>query len=93
MTPRPAPHVIRWFLRTFGYGGITLPPLGIYILAERLGEERLVRHELAHWAQYQRMGAIRFYAAYLWGLIRYGYHKHPMEREDREAENDGLHRP
>jgi hypothetical protein len=20
MTPRPAPHVIRWFLRTFGYG-------------------------------------------------------------------------
>ena len=26
MTPRPAPHIIRWFLRTFGYGGITLPP-------------------------------------------------------------------
>jgi hypothetical protein len=25
MTPRPAAHPIRWFLRTFGYGGITLP--------------------------------------------------------------------
>lgn len=34
MTPRPAPHIVRWFLRTFGYGGITPPPLGIYILAE-----------------------------------------------------------
>jgi len=30
MTPRPAPHVIRWFLRTSGYGGITLP-IGIAI--------------------------------------------------------------
>jgi hypothetical protein len=51
MTPRPAPHIIRWFLRTFGYGGITLPPLGIFILAERLHQDWLVRHEQAHWAQ------------------------------------------
>lgn len=25
MTPRPAPHIIRWFLRATGFGGITLP--------------------------------------------------------------------
>ena len=86
MIPRPAIHPIRWFLRTFGYGGMTLPPWGIFILAERLGEDRLVRHEQAHWAQYERMGAVRFYAAYLWGLMRYGYRNHPMEIKARAAE-------
>ena len=83
---RPAPGLVRWFLRTFGYGGITLPPLGVYILAERLGEDRLRRHEMAHWAQYQRMGAIRFYVTYLWFNLRYGYRNNPMEVEARSAE-------
>lgn len=86
MQPSPARHIVRWFLRTFGYGGITLPPLGIYILAERINEASLVRHEQAHWTQYQRMGAVRFYAAYLWNLMRYGYRNHPMEIEARQAE-------
>ena len=86
MQPRPARHLIRWFLRTFGYGGITLPPLGIYILAERLGNERLVRHEQAHWAQYQRMGFLGFYLTYFWQMLRYGYHNAPMEIEARNAE-------
>jgi len=86
MTPRPAPHVIRWFLRTFGYGGITLPPWGVFILAERINETALVRHELAHWAQYQRMGFWRFTWSYLTGLVRHGYRNHPMEVEARKAE-------
>jgi len=87
VTPRPAPHVIRWFLRTFGYGGITLPPWGVFILAERLGEERLVRHEHAHWRQAQRMGVMKFYVIYLWYLLKFGYSpKHPMEREALDAE-------
>lgn len=86
MSPKPAPHIIRWFLRTFGYGGITLPPLGIFILAERINEAPLIRHEQAHWAQYQRMGAALFYAMYLWNNLRYGYRNNPMEIEAREAE-------
>jgi len=86
MTPRPAPHVIRWFLRTFGYGGITLPPFGIFILPERLHQGWLVRHEQAHWQQAQRMGVVRFYAAYIWYTIRHGYRNNPMEVEAREAE-------
>ncbi len=84
--PCHARHIIRWFLRTFGYGGITLPPLGIFILAERINEAPLIRHELAHWAQYQRMGFFRFTWAYLTGLIRHGYRNHPMEIEARRAE-------
>jgi hypothetical protein len=86
MTPRSAPHVIRWFLRTFGYGGITLPPFGIFILPERLHQGWLVRHEQAHWQQAQRMGVVLFYAAYIWYTIRYGYRNNPMEVEAREAE-------
>lgn len=86
MTPRPAPHLIRWFLRTTGFAGVCLPPLGIYILAEHLGSQRLLRHEQAHWAQYQRLGWWRFVWAYLTGLIRHGYQNHPMEIEARRAE-------
>ena len=82
----PAPRPLSWFLRTFGFGGITLPPLGIYILAERINEAPLIRHEQVHWAQYQRMGAVRFYATYLWNNLRYGYRNNPMEVEARAAE-------
>ena len=86
MTPRPAPHIIRWFLRRFGFRGITLPPLGIYVLAEHIDSERLRRHEMAHWAQYQRMGLLKFYAVYLWYSLKYGYRDNPMEIEARKAE-------
>ncbi len=84
--PRPARHIIRWFLRTFGYGGITLPPLGIYILAERMQDDRLIRHEQAHWGQYKRMGFLKFYFLYLWYSLKYGYWNNPMEVEAREAQ-------
>ena len=86
MTPRPAPHLIRWFLRTFGYGGITLPPFGVYILAEHLANQRLIRHEQAHWRQWQRMGTVRFYSTYIWQVLRHGYRNHPLELEARAAE-------
>ena len=83
MQPKPARHIIRAWLRLTGFHGITLPPLGIYILAERIEDRQLVRHEQVHWDQYQRMGAVRFYATYLWQVIRYGYRNAPMEREAR----------
>ena len=84
---KPARHVVRWFLRTFGYGGITLPPFGIFILAERINEERLQKHELTHWEQYKKMGLLKFYATYIWYNLKYGYINNPMEIEARSAEN------
>lgn len=86
MTPRPAPWPVRAYLNIVGYDGITLPPFGVYIRRECLADDRLCRHELAHWAQYQRMGAVRFYAVYLWLLAKHGYQNHPMEIEARAAE-------
>lgn len=88
MTPRPAPHIIRWFLRTTGYAGIALPPVGIYILAEHLHSQRLIRHEQAHWRQWQRMGTLAFYLTYVWQVLRYSYYNAPMEIEARAAERD-----
>ena len=83
MQPKPARGLIRAWLRLWGFHGIALPPWGIFILAERLADDRLIRHEQVHWAQYQRMGAVKFYATYLWQVIRYGYRNAPMEREAR----------
>lgn len=89
MTPRPAPHLIRWFLRATGFGGITLPPVGIFILAERINEAPLIKHEQAHWQQAQRMGVLRWYVIYLWNNLRYGYRDNPLEIEARAAELKG----
>lgn len=83
---KKAPFLIDRWLRLFGFHGITLPPFGVYILLERLSSTRLIRHEMAHWQQYKRMGVVRFYALYLWYLIRYGYRNNPMEKEARNAE-------
>ena len=87
MTPKPASHIIAWVLRTTGYAGICLAPWGIYILAEHMYSDRLIRHEQAHWQQWQRMGAVRYYAAYIWQVLRHGYRNAPMEIEARAAES------
>jgi hypothetical protein len=87
MTPRPARHIIAWFLRRFDFAGVALAPWGIYILPEHLANQRLTRHEIAHWQQYKRMGLLRYYVTYLWGLVRHGYRNHPMEIEARAAEH------
>lgn len=77
---------LRWYLKAVGFAGITLPPFGVYILAERLDDEPLRRHEMAHWQQAKDMGTLKFYAKYLWLLMRHGYWNHPMEIEARAAE-------
>ena len=83
---RSAPAPIRWFLKATGFAGITLPPFGIYVLSERLGDMRLRRHEEAHWEQAKRMGTVRWYATYLWYTLRHGYWNNPLEVEAREHE-------
>lgn len=84
MTPRPARHIVRWGLRLAGFHGVCLPPWGVFILAERLHDEQLVRHEMVHWQQAQRMGVLRYYLTYIYQVLRYGYRNAPMEREARD---------
>ena len=85
----PAPRPLAWLLRCFGFRAITLPPFGIYYVPGTIVGPRLTKHEQAHWAQYERMGLVRFYATYLWLTLRHGYRNNPMEQEARAAELKG----
>lgn len=86
MTFRIARGPLRWYLRATGFTGITLPPLGMFLLRERFNDEQLRRHEEVHWEQAQRLGVVRFYALYLWYSVRYGYRNNPLEVEARERD-------
>ena len=90
MQPKPARGLIDWVLRRTGFHGVALAPWGIYILPAAMHSQRLIRHEQAHWRQWQRMGTVRYYATYLWQIVRYGYENAPMEVEARAAENGVL---
>ncbi|MBN4061643.1 hypothetical protein JYU20_00415 [Bacteroidales bacterium AH-315-I05] len=70
------------------YNARTIPPLGIYIKASEKNNEALLRHELAHWKQYQKKGLFNYYANYIKQLVKYGYDKMPMEQEARENESE-----
>lgn len=84
--PKKATGLINWWLRLSGFTGITLPPFGIYILQEQLHNTRLIKHERQHWKQYKQLGAVMFYAKYIWYSVRYGYRNNPMEIEARSVE-------
>ena len=90
MQPKPARGLIGWTLRRTGFHGVALAPWGIYILPAAMHSQRLTRHEQQHWRQWQRMGTVRYYATYLWQIVRYGYRNAPMEVEARNAENGVL---
>ena len=83
MTPKPARGLIGWALRRTGFAGVALAPWGIFVLPEHLNNQRLTQHELVHWQQYKRMGVVKYYATYLYQVLRYGYRNAPMEREAR----------
>jgi hypothetical protein len=60
-----------------GYSAITF---GHVIVSARPLDEPGWRHELAHVAQYDRLGLL-FLPMYLWHYARVGYARHPFERE------------
>jgi len=61
---------------------------GIFIRREYWGNRRLLAHELAHVAQYERMGGVRrFLGAYLQECLNPGYPLGPLEQEAKQAES------
>ena len=71
-----------------GFHAATIPPFGIYIQNNQMNNVELMKHELVHWKQYQRLGLVRYYTNYIEGLIRNGYDLHAMEQEARANENE-----
>ena len=55
---------------------------GIFVRSECWGQRRLIVHELAHTAQYERLGGFQpFLEKYLWECLTVGYPDAPMEQE------------
>jgi hypothetical protein len=61
----------------------TIPPFGIFIEEKYKGNKEILRHELVHWQQYQRMGFSTFYLTYFSEYFKYGRINGPMEVEAR----------
>ncbi len=86
--PLPAPRPLvklatRWGIPVFEPAGMALGR-GIYLLD---GHSRILRHELVHVAQYQRLGGIEpFMRRYLTECLVHGYLDSPLEVEAREKE-------
>lgn len=87
---------INWLLRRVGAKlgfissqtkGMTLR-YGIFIRANYWGDRRLLIHELAHVAQYERLGGFRgFLGQYLQECINPGYPLGDLEQEAKRAES------
>lgn len=68
----------------FNYNAQTIPPLFIMVQKEDAENKKLMEHELVHWSQYQKTGAIIFHMKYFLQNLVYGYDKMPLEVEARE---------
>lgn len=62
----------------------SIPPFGIFISEKEKNNKRLLKHELHHWKEYNKGGAILFYLKYLYQYLIYGYDKMPIEIEARK---------
>jgi hypothetical protein len=91
--PLPAHPLLREAAESTGLfsplvAGLTLR-YGIFIRADCWGERRLVVHELAHVAQYERLGGFRsFLEKYLHECITPGYPFGPLEQDAKRMEQE-----
>jgi hypothetical protein len=68
--------------------GLTLR-YGIFIRLDCWGERRIVVHELAHVAQYERLGGFEpFLRQYLQECLTFGYPAAPLEEEAKRIERE-----
>jgi hypothetical protein len=62
----------------------TIPPFGTFIESRYKNNKELLRHELIHWDQFNRMGFLGFYRTYISEYLKYGRKYGPMEIEARK---------
>jgi hypothetical protein len=93
--PLPVQPVLRGAAETTGLispltCGLTLR-YGIYIRADQWGDRRLVVHELAHTAQYERLGGFQpFLKQYLGECLAVGYPLGSLEQEAKQVERQVM---
>lgn len=69
------------------FRAMTIPPFGIFIKKEFKGDDQILKHDLIHWKQYQRMGLFMYYFRYFIQLLLIGYDTMPMEMEARQHDD------
>lgn len=81
----PKIKYVKWLPMKWAIG-MAVPPLGIFIRKGHENNDRIHKHELVHWEQYQDRGVLGFYIGYLYHWFRAGfsYKNHPWEIEARE---------
>lgn len=75
-----------FIVNRLGFVGITLPNRTIYIHPSHVGQQWLINHELAHIAQIDRDGSIKFWTLCLWYYFTRGHKDSPIEIEARRYE-------
>ena len=70
------------------YNAQTMPPFFIRIQEEDKDNKVLLKHELVHWEQYRKTGALIFNTRYFLEKLIYGYDKMPMEIEARKLSGE-----
>jgi hypothetical protein len=91
--PQPGGAFIAFLARCVGMPGDDTSGLtaryGIFIRSNEWGDRGLIAHELAHTAQYERLGGVRpFLRQYLTECLTAGYHGASLELEAIEAAAD-----
>jgi len=78
-----------FYTKMKNFNARTIPPMGIFISKGQEQNNNLLKHELIHWEQYQRLGLLGFYYEYFKGEEN-GYDLNPLEIEARQrtGEND-----
>lgn len=69
------------------FRAICLAPFAIIVKEKYRGKFGLLRHEVIHWKQSERMYYVGFYFRYLIQFIIFGYDNMPIELEARQGEN------
>ncbi len=83
------PRPLSAFAARFGFGPKTTAGMalghGIYLRADQQDRRELLAHELAHTAQYERLGFRNFLREYLRQCLTAGYSLAELEAEARQA--------
>lgn len=73
----------------FGFRGMCVPPIGVFIDERWAFDQTVLEHELAHWRQYQRSGsAISFGLRILGEYLTKGYGNSQLEVEARQESRE-----
>lgn len=83
---KTAGKIFTLVLNTMGFAGITLPLRWIIIHPDYVGQDWLIRHELAHLAQIDRDGPLKFWPKIIFDFLWHGHQNSPYEIEARSYE-------